>query len=485
MLLEAIARDPGPTLGEVRLVERVVLHGEPIDFRDLAREAIPEDARYVVFDLDRTFHLRRNMGELLGWELCAAQSYGLDRLESREHARLGYFVFDFARPRALLDYVLRCTTTWALPGLFYLAWGKLAHQSALTRRLRVRLFGREPVRAVQAIPQTALFHQMAGEPIDRVRAVARRVWDRYAADLVIDAEDIAWLRARCPGVRIVISSASPQALLDVAKEALGVDHAIGSSVSEHGGTQAAPFWLDRLLFKAPRTPERIAPPSAVAINASHAKIAALRERFPDMFADDTTSVGITDTGYGEDHCWAQHFRRVVDVNSDAPFSPIVPASSPLEEIHSAAPLTRRERDARAAGDRAFVDPRRKRVRRAARQVIEAPDLERILGDALARASAIAARHAEREGGVASTVGALRIELRSALARVERVVALYNDAVGDAKAALLDELRAATASVRDLVRLRARAERPLTELSFALARELEEARLRLDLLPSGA
>jgi hypothetical protein len=485
MILEALAPEPSAHAGRVRLVDRVVLHGEPLDFRELARRAIPEGTRYVVFDLDRTFHLGRNMGELLGWELCAAQSYGLDRLAKLDHARRGPFVFDFAQPRALLDYALRSTRTWALPGLFYLVWGKIAHQSEATRRLRFRLFGREPVRAVQAIPQTALFHQMAGEPVDLVREVARRVWRRFARDLVVEAADIAWLRAERPGVRVVISSASPQALLDVVKEELGVDDAIGSRVPEHGGTQAAPFWLDRRLFRAPAEPARLAPPSAVAINASHAKIVALRERFPDMFAPGVTSVGITDTGYGEDHCWAQHFRRVVDVNSDAPFSPIVPAGSPLEEIHSAAPLTRRERDARAAGDRAFFDPRRKRVPRGEMRVLEAADLEALLGDTLARAVALAAQHAEREGLVRSAASAVLAETKAALARVERVVALYNESVGGAKAALLTELRAATEALRDSLKVRARVERPLTELAFALARELEEARARLDLLPARA
>jgi hypothetical protein len=485
MLLEAIAPDAGAHAGPVRLVGRVVLHGEPLDFRELARRAIPEGTRYVVFDLDRTFHLGRNMGELLGWELCAAQSYGLDRLAKLDHARRGPFVFDFAQPRALLDYALRSTRTWALPGLFYLVWGKIAHQSEATRRLRSRVFGREPVRAVQAIPQTALFHQMAGEPLERVREVARRVWRRHANDLVVEAEDIAWLRAERPGVQVVISSASPQVLLDVVKEELGVDDAIGSRVPEHAGTQAAPFWLDRVLFRSPEEPARLAPPSAVAINASHAKIIALRDRFPDMFAPGVTSVGITDTGYGEDHCWAQHFRRVVDVNSDAPFSPIVPAGSPLEEIHSAAPLTRRERAARAAGDRGFFDPRRKRIPHGEMRTLEASDLERLLGDTLARAAALAEAHAERESLVRSAASAVLAETRAALARVEGLVALYNDSVGSAKTALLAELRVATSALRDLVKLRARVERPLTDLAFALAREIEEARARLELRPARA
>jgi hypothetical protein len=493
MLLEALAREdathgPRPRApggheddasAPVRVVNRVVIHGEPLDFRSIAARAIPRDTRFVVFDLDRTFHLKRNMGELLGWELSAAQSYGDERVAALEEKRgKSPFVFDWSRPLAVVRYMLRNVRTWAVPGLFYLVWGKLAHRSALTRRLRARLFGREPVRAVQAVPQTTLLHQLAGEPLHRVRELARRVWRRHAADQVIDADDIAWLRTHCPGVRIVIASASPQPVLDVAKEELGVDDVIGSVVEEHGGAFAAPFWLDRRFFGAFARPRRLAPPSSLVLNSSHAKILALRARFPEMFAPGARSVGVTDTGYGEDHCWAGHFARLVDVNSDAPFSPLVPATSPLEELHSALPLTRSERDARARGDAIFLDPRRKDLARRPTREFRAPELARILAPRLERAGALTRSHRDQASHLAHALEALRLETARAIARVEQLVALYNGAVDDTREALLGELRGHLATLRDLVDLRTRLERPLAELGEALARELEGARAQL-------
>ncbi len=484
MLLEAIARDEATNerlepADPVRVVGRVVIHGEPLDFRAIAARAIPRDTRFIVFDLDRTVHLKRNMGELLGWELSAAQTYGDARVAALEAKRgTSPFVFDWSSPLTVLRYMLRNVRTWAVPGLFYFVWGKLAHKSPFTRRLRARLFGREPIRAVQAVPQTTLLHQLAGEPLPRVRELARRVWLRHAADQVIDADDIAWLRTHCPGVRIVIASASPQPVLDMAKAELGVDDVIGSVVEEHAGAFAAPFWLDRRFFSAFARPRRLAPPSSLLLNSSHAKIVALRARFPEMFERGARTVGVTDTGYGEDHCWASHFARLVDVNSDTPFSPLVAATSPLEELHSALPLTRRERDARAAGDKTFLDPRRRDLARRETRVFDAPELERLLASELARARALARSQRAQASHVAQAVEALRLETARAVARVEHLVALYNSAVDDARDALLTDLRGNLTALRDLVDLRTRLERPLAELGEALARELEGARERL-------
>lgn len=497
MLLEAIAHDDaspaGPAGGTnretaepVRVVGRVVIHGAPLDFRAIAARAIPRDTRFVVFDLDRTFHLKRNMGELLGWELSAAQSYGDARVAELESRRgTSPFVFDWSRPLAIVRYMLRNVRTWAVPGLFYFVWGKLAHRSTATRRLRARLFGREPVRAVQAVPQTTLLHQLAGEPLARVRDLARRVWHRHAADQVIDAADIAWLRTHCPGVRIVIASASPQPVLDVAKEELGVDDVIGSVVEEHAGAFAAPFWLDRRFFGSFTRPRRLAPPSSVVLNSSHAKIVALRARFPEMFAPGARTVGVTDTGYGEDHCWARHFTRLVDVNSDTPFSPLVAASSPLEELHSALPLTRREREARAAGDPAFVDPRRGPLANRETRSFDASELERLLAPELARARALTRSQDAQATLMAQAIEGLRVETARAIARIEQLVALYNAAVDDARDALLAELRGTLDAVRDLVDLRTRLERPLAELGDALTHEFEAARARLELAAARA
>ena len=490
MLLEAIARGPSPVAqapeaGRMRLVSRTVLHGRPMDFRELARRAIPERTRYVVFDLDNTFHLGRNMGELLGWELSAADGYGAERLATLEATRRkARFLVDWSTPSALVRYAVKSTRIWALPGLFYFVWGKLAHRSALGRRLRFRRFGTEPVRAVQGVPQTALLHQLAGKSVEEVRSHARRVWNRYASDLVVDADDVAWLRARCPGVRIIISSASPTPLLEVAREALGVDEVIGSTTALHEGALSAPFWLDRVLFGA-RLPKHLSPPSRVAINGSHAKIAALRERFPAMFDEGAFSVGITDTGYGEDHCWASHFSRVIDVNSTAPFSPVVPASSPIDEIHSASLLTRSERNAHAKGNTNFFDSRRKGVPNESARVLEGADLEALLRETLGRANALAEARAARVPAVLGKTSAVRADIQATLARVEQLVLRYNAAVGDAKSAVVTELRRTLGALERLVDLRARLERPLAEATYALATELERARQLLEDSPRGS
>ena len=72
-------------------------------------------------------------------------------------------------------------------------------------------------------------------------------------------------------------------------------------------------------------PRRIAPPSTLRINSSYTKIEGLLARYPDLCDPGVITVGMTDTGYGEDHCWAEFFTHVVDVNSDTPFGPSSPS----------------------------------------------------------------------------------------------------------------------------------------------------------------
>ena len=65
-----------PSGRATRLVDLVWISREPIAFRALCERAIPPETRLVVLDLDRTLHLGRNMGELLGWEISAYRGYG-------------------------------------------------------------------------------------------------------------------------------------------------------------------------------------------------------------------------------------------------------------------------------------------------------------------------------------------------------------------------------------------------------------------------
>lgn len=371
-----------------RVVERLCLHGEPIDFRELCVRAVPKSTRILVMDLDRTVHLAQNMGELLGWEICAHLGYGPSYLAELEPTRgLGRVFVAKDRPIAALNYLALGAKLWGPPGLFYFVWGKLAWRTSRLRRLAFRKFGPEAVRAVQRVPQHALLHQIASLPRTVVRELAARVFRRYAADQCIEREDIAWLRARCPGIKIVISSASPRAVVEIAGEALGVDAVVCTEVEEDDESSTAPCDLSRM-GRPKGVPRRISRPSRQRINAGPAKLAELVARFPELRDPSVESVGITDTGYGEDHSWTELFRTVIDVNSTAPFPPIVDASSPTRTIHSVSLRTRRERDSD------FVDPRRHHAR--VDLDLSQRDLEARLGPLLVEVESLAGELAASE-----------------------------------------------------------------------------------------
>ena len=158
--------------------------------------------------------------------------------------------------------------------------------------------------------------------------LAGRVWDRHAPDQVISREDLDWIRARSPGIEIILSSASPKAMLDMAVARLGADRAT-YSIAER-------------------------------INSGTAKIERLREICPRLFDPETNVLAMTDTSYGEDHCWTEHFACVVDINSPTPFAPIVSQVSPARAVHSATVLTQGELRRRAKGATGYLDARRKR-----------------------------------------------------------------------------------------------------------------------------
>lgn len=336
--------DPG-TGARARLVESIWIGRTPLAFRDVCERAVPLETRLVVFDLDRTLHLGRNIGELLGWEISAFRGYGPRYLSDVEPRRpIGRMHLDPRRPLATLRYLWRAGRVWIPPGLHYLLWAKLATRVALLRRLGYARFGPEPIHSVQRVPQDVLFGQMASLPPETVRELARRVWARHAPDQTVEREDLEWLRRRCPGVRIVLSSASPREVVEVAGEALGFDDVIGS------------------------TPGRI--------NGGRAKLATLRARYPQLRDPRAVTVGMSDTGYGEDHCWTEAFTHLVDVNSTSPFPPVVLGDSPLRAIFSASVLTRAEKQALSRGER-WLDPRRGAAVAGARE-FRRPELEALL-----------------------------------------------------------------------------------------------------------
>jgi hypothetical protein len=461
-----------------RVVDQLTLHGAPVDFRELCVRAVPAGARTLLLDLDRTVHLDRNMGELLGWEICALHGYGEDRLAALEAARKpGRFALDWSDPGALLRYVGVGARMWAMPGLYYFLWGKLAWASAPLRRLSFRALGPEPVRAAQRVPQTALMHHMAELPLGTLRDLAARVLRRHEGEQTILREDLAWLRRRCPELRIVLTSASPAPMVEVAAEELGVDDVVSTTIEEREGFLSAPAARDFLYQPAAR-PRRISPPAAVQINASHAKIAEISRRAPEALAADADAVGITDTGYGEDHCWAQHLRHVVDVNSTAPFPPIVEAASPLRSIHSAALLTRAERDSRDAGA-LRLDPRRKAVRAHAPVTFRRAELEPALEDLVGRVETLLARGELAERACAAERSRADATLRGIEARVAALVDAYNHGDEGERPGALGRLRALSREEAHARREAAKAARPASEAAHALAEVLAEARARVE------
>lgn len=312
----------------MRVVDRFVEHGPALSFRGLCERVLEPDTDCLILDLDKTTHLGRNLGELLAWELCAHDAYGESVAEGPLRRRFGgRILLDWSQPTRMLRYLLSGARRWALPGTHYLVWGKMAASIPWLRRLAYSRFGPEPTTVVQRRPQmVALTHlATADEPL--LHRLARRVWARYAHDQVISREDLDWVRKQNPGIEIILSSASPKAMLDVAVEELGADRATYSTI-------------DR-------------------INSGRAKITRLREISPDLFNAGAKVVAISDTSYREDHCWAEHFSCVVDVNSPTPFVPVVTQDSPNREMHSAVLLTRHEQRRRAIGDEGYLDARRK------------------------------------------------------------------------------------------------------------------------------
>jgi hypothetical protein len=457
-----------------RPADRLVLYGEPVSFRELCRRAVPENANYLVLDLDRTLHLGRNMGELLGFDLAAYHAYGKEALAAAEpRRRPGRFFLDWRRPLALLRYFWIGARMWALPGLFYLFYGKIASRVALLRRFVYRLFGSEPVVAVQRVPQTALLHHLGGVPAVELRALASRVWDRHTTDLVIEREDLDWLRARCPGIKIIIASASPEPTVAVAGAALGVDDIVFSTVEEHEGWFSPPFRFPPTVL-APEPPRRLSGPAQTRITSSRSKIESLWARHPALADPGVVSVGITDTDHGEDHCWLEHFTRVVDVNSTTPFPPFVAASSPLREIHSAAVLTRRERERRAHGDARYLDPRRP-PRLASDRSFSASDLSALLRGVAAEVERIARDLEARAADLKPARERVRARLDAWTGRIEAIVHAFNDAASRERHALFARLKGELKTERTLLRELARVERPLSELACVLSGLLAGAR----------
>jgi len=344
----------------MRVVDRFVDHGAPLSFRELCDRVLDEDHEYLILDLDKTTHLGRNLGELLAWELCAHEVYG-ESVTGRPLRRWfgGRVLLDWSQPAKLIRYLGAGGRRWALAGIHYLVWGKLASRIPWLRRRAYRRFGPHPTTAVQRHPQMVALTHLASADEALLLTLARRVWSRHAPDQVISREDLDWVRAQSPGIEIILSSASPKAMLDVAVEELGADRATYSTIER--------------------------------INSGNAKIERLREICPRLLDSKANVLAITDTSYGEDHCWAAHFARVVDINSPTPFAPIVPQASPIRAVHSATVLTREEQRRRASGTAGFLDARRKQCAPMPMVELDRNALRARLGDLLAEINQLASR----------------------------------------------------------------------------------------------
>lgn len=344
----------------MRVVNRFVDHGPPLSFRELCARLVEDGYDYVLLDLDKTTHLGRNLGELLAWELCAFEAYGDSETERPVRRWFGgRLLLDWSQPMKMTRYLASGAQRWALAGIHYLVWGKLASRIPPLGRLAYRRFGPHPTSEVQRLPQKVALAHLATADDSLLRELARRVWRRQAPDQVISREDLDWVRARCPDVEIILCSASPKPMLEVAVEELGADRAIYS------------------------TPERI--------NSGKAKIEELRRICPRAFDPDVNVLAITDTSYCEDHCWNEHFACVVDINSPTPFPPIVSQASPTRAVHSATVLTREEQRRRNDADMGYLDPRRKHRGSAAMVELDGATLRKRLGDLLHEVNRVAAR----------------------------------------------------------------------------------------------
>lgn len=369
----------------MRVIDRFVDHGAPLSFREVCARVLNEEHDFLVLDLDKTTHLGRNLGELLAWELSAHEIYGESGTEGPVRRRFGgRMLLDWSQPTKVIRYLASGVRRWALAGTHYLVWGKLASRIPWLRWLAYRRFGPHPTTTVQRRPQrVALTHLGTADEALLVK-LARRVWKRHAPDQVISREDLDWVRARCPGIKIILSSASPKAMLEVAVEELGADWASYS------------------------TAERI--------NSGEAKIEQLREICPRIFDPKVNVVAFTDTGYGEDHCWTEYFACVVDINSPAPFTPIVTHASPAQEVHSAIVLTREEQCRRDHGEAGYLDPRRRDRTPRGRVELDRETLSALLGDRLVEINQLAIRLSSfpRQWGAAHALTLLSEACRASL-----------------------------------------------------------------------
>ncbi|MBT6433942.1 MAG: hypothetical protein HOK28_12655 [Deltaproteobacteria bacterium] len=458
----------------MRVIEKLTIHGDPVSFRELCERTVSPQTDYLVLDVDHTTHLHRNLGELLGWEICAQNAYGQEALDKLNSERApGRLLLLRDKPLDSLKYLLRAAKSWAIPGLFYFVWAKWLNRLKSTRPLAYLRFGLEPTQGIQAVPQHRLLEQLSSIPLTKLRHMADRVWKRHEDDQVIKREDLVWLRNRCPGLTIILSSASPQPVLEAAARNLDVDHIFYTRVEEHEGFLSHPASSYGAVSKIPR---RISPLKNQEVNSRTNKISALEKQFPEIFKASTHTVGMTDTGYCEDHCWANHFDVVVDMNSTDPFPPIIESTSPCEHIHSAEVLSRKEQRSRDTENSDFRDPRRPSLAPSKAQQFLDSDLERILNPYLEKVNQLSLAFDKRQNSLAPQLLSEENSLVSAQAALERIVQEFNCTVGPDKKRVFSAFRKHTRIAKQVSSRMTKKLRPLSLLNCKISNVLEEARL---------
>ena len=189
-------------------------------------------------------------------------------------------------------------------------------------------------------------------------------------------------------------------------------------------------------------------------------------------------MGITDTGYGEDHCWANHFDVVIDINSTDPFPPLVKTNSPCQEIHSAEVLSQKEKAAKTMGLKDYRDPRRHCEPLRQTRVFKTEELQERLATQLHALNRLTRRFKEREHAISHELTPFTRHLSEANSQLERVVTEFNCSVGPEKKRMFSTFRShARAAQRISSRVTKRL-RPLSLLSCRISNVLEETRLAL-------
>ncbi len=331
-----------PKSESLRVVDRFFIGRDALTAEELLAQVVDSDTKYLVLDLDKTIHRKRNMGELLGWELNAYRSYGQHYQElSQRRYRNKKLVFLWHHPWGLLKYIWRGLRLWAYPGLYYLFYAKLFFKNPFSRAWVYRRFGPDPVAMIQDFPRQVLLHEISSVSKATLRILSENLWLRFADQQVFERRHFEALKQQYPGLRTVLSSASPEVVLQVAQEKLAVDHIHYTAIEASDAYYYPPLSFLRSLYRFWR-PSMFARPESLEANASLHKVQKLSEAFDDFLDPKTIKVGITDTSHGEDFYWTTVFTKLVDVNSPQPFSPIVVQESPLQDLISCRLITAKE-----------------------------------------------------------------------------------------------------------------------------------------------